>query len=61
MFVNNKIIKEEGQREACPSYNNLIFLATDDNVIVETEAKKDKFVEDSGEPDKDLEQLFREI
>ena len=61
MFVNNKIRKEEVQRGACPSYNNLNFLATDDNVIVETEAKKDKFVEDSEEPVKDLEQLLCEI
>ena len=61
MFVNNKISKEEGQREARPSDNIFNFVATDDNVSLETEAKEDEFVEDSGEPVKDLEQLSWEI
>ena len=37
MFVNNKISQEEGQKEACPSDNIFNFVATDDNVSVETE------------------------
>ena len=44
MFVNNKISKKKGQREACPSDNIFNFVATDDNVSVETEGKGDKYV-----------------
>ena len=38
MFVNNKISKEEGQREAWPSDNIFNFVVADENVSVETEA-----------------------
>ena len=38
-----------------------LILLRHDNVLIETEAKEDKYVEESGEPVKDLEQLTCEI
>ena len=61
MSVNDKISKEKGQKEGCPSDTIFIFVATDDYVLVETEGKEYKYLEENGEPVKDLEQLSCEI
>ena len=40
MFINNKISQEEEKRKACPSEKIFNFVATDDNVSVETEGNE---------------------
>ena len=54
-------LKQKEKREACPPDTIFNFVMTDDNVSVETEGKEDKYVEENGEPVKDLEQLSCEI
>ena len=60
-FVNNITSKEEGIRGACPHDTIFNFVMTDDNVSVETEGEEDKYVEESEEHAKNLEQLSCEI
>ena len=60
MFVNN-LISKEGHRGAFPPDITFDLVMTDDNFSVETECKEDKYVEESEEHVKDIEQLSFEL